>query len=127
MDRIRILRLVSAEDIICNILKENADTFLIEDPLLIMVNEKRKEVSVNMQHYLPIEIIKDNQVILVKQNVMSIMKPSDSVSQFYEEMILKMHEVIVAKQKAKEQAEEDPHLMQDIMLAIEESQNSILH
>ena len=126
MHRVKLIRLVSGEDILCNIVEEDYETLFIENPLMISLKFKNKESSISMGHWLPIEILKDNRVCLTKNNIICLMEPSDSLIEYYLNMMEKMYAAMIALEKSKN-LEEDLDNMNDVMLALEESQNSILH
>ena len=63
-DEVKILRLVTGEDIICNYYKVSTDSYVVTDPMMLIVKFKGRNSSVIMEHWLPVEVIKNNEVLI---------------------------------------------------------------
>lgn len=124
-DQIKILRLITGEDIICGYIKASTESIVVQDPMLLIVKFKGKESNVFMEHWLPIEVIKSNEVLLKPQDVITMFDPKDSLAEYYQGLVTKLHKAI--ENRLKLESMEDINEMIDIMEAIDESQNAILH
>lgn len=125
MENVKIVRTVSGDDVIGNVLyDEIKDEYFLEDPMLVYIKNKNGETSLILQHWLPVEIIKENEVLLKGKDVLTLLDPSDSLCEYYTVSVKKIKEQLIAKQKKKETELED---MVDILDALEESVFNTLH
>jgi len=124
-EQIKILRLSTGEDIICSFHKISIDSYLVEDPMLLIVKFKGRDSSVLMEHWLPIEVIKHNSILINPRDVITMFDPKDSLAEYYQNLIMKLHKAIERKNQLENMENLDE--MIDIMEAIEESQGQILH
>jgi len=123
-NEVKIIRLVTGEDIICSFHKISTESFLICDPMVLIVKFKGKDSSVLMEHWLPIEIVKSNEVVVNPRDIITMFDPKESLAEYYTNLVDKLHRTI-EKRKQIENMEIDE--MIDIMEALEESQGQILH
>ena len=123
-DEIKILRLVTGEDIICNYYKVSVDSYLVADPMMLIVKFKGKDSTVIMEHWLPVEVIKSNEVLINPRDVITMYDPNDSLAEYYTNLVDKLHRTI---ERRKQIENLDINEMVDIMEAIEESQGETLH
>jgi len=123
-DEVKILRLVTGEDIICNYYKVSTDSYVITDPMMLIVKFKGRNSSVIMEHWLPVEVIKNNEVLINPRDVITMFDPKESLAEYYMNLVDKLHRTI---EKRKQIENMDLDEMVDIMEALEESQGQILH
>ena len=123
-DEVKILRLVTGEDIICNYYKVSSDSYVITDPMMLIVKFKGRNSSVIMEHWLPVEVIKNNEVLINPRDVITMFDPKESLAEYYINLVDKLHRTI---EKRKQIENLDLDEMVDIMEALEESQGETLH
>lgn len=123
-DEVKILRLVTGEDIICNYYKVSSDSYVITDPMMLIVKFKGRNSSVIMEHWLPVEVIKNNEVLINPRDVITMFDPKESLAEYYINLVYKLHRTI---EKRKQIENLDLDEMVDIMEALEESQGETLH
>lgn len=123
-DEVKILRLVTGEDIICNYYKVSSDSYVITDPMMLIIKFKGRNSSVVMEHWLPVEVIKNNEVLINPRDVITMFDPKDSLAEYYANLVDKLHRMV---EKRKQIENLDLDEMVDIMEALEESQGQILH
>lgn len=123
-DEVKILRLVTGEDIICNYFKVSSDSYVITDPMMLIVKFKGRNSSVVMEHWLPVEVVKNNEVLINPRDVITMFDPKDSLAEYYTNLVDKLHRTI---EKRKQIENLDLDEMVDIMEALEESQGETLH
>lgn len=121
---IKILRLVTGEDIICGFHKISTDSYLVCDPMVLIVKFKGKESSVLMEHWLPIEVVKDNEVLISPRDVITMFSPKDSLAEYYSNLVEKLRRTI---ERTKKMEETDVDEMIDLLEAIEESKFHSVH
>lgn len=123
-DQVKILRLVTGEDIICSYYKVSTESYVVSDPMMLIVKFKGKDSSVIMEHWLPVEVIKSNEVLINPRDVITTIEPNDSLAEYYMNLVDKLHRTI---QRRKNLENLDFDELSDIMEALEESQGEILH
>ena len=93
-DQVKILRLVTGEDIICNYYKVSNESYVVADPMLLIVKFKGKNSNVIMEHWLPVEVIKSNEVLINPRDVITFIEPKESLSEYYTNLVEKLHRTI---------------------------------
>lgn len=125
MRNVKIIRIITGEDVICNFIEDEGGTYMME-PMQIYLKGNGDKYSVMMDHWLPIEIIGDNITRVNPRNIISVFEPNDSISEYYSTMMDKINKILINKAKIREM-EEDGVDMDDVMNAIDESQSETLH
>lgn len=85
MPDVKIVRLQSGEDIICT-LKENPNTgeLILVDPMTIIFKKlPNGKTFMMIAPWLPVEIIEDNVVNIFSGDVLTLMKPRNSIISYY--------------------------------------------
>ena len=123
-DEVKILRLVTGEDIICNYYKVSADSYVVTDPMMLIVKFKGRNSSVVMEHWLPVEVVKSNEVLINPRDVITMFDPKEGLAEYYTNLVEKLHRTIEKRNQIENM---DLDEMIDIMEALEESQGQILH
>jgi len=123
-DEVKILRLVTGEDIICNYYKVSNDSYVVADPMMLIVKFKGRNSNIIMEHWLPVEVIKSNEVLINPRDVVAMFDPKDSLAEYYTNLVDKLHRTIEKRNQIENM---DLDEMVDIMEALEESQGQILH
>lgn len=120
---IKILRLKNGDDIICD-LEKDGNTYFVNDPMLIwMVSEGRKS-KLSMDHWLPVEVIKDNFVTLKSEDILAEFYPNESLEEYYTHIIDEFNSVLHAKQMANEMSDEE---LIETIVALQEGNGSTIH
>ena len=122
-DEVKILRLVTGEDIICNYYKVSADSYVVTDPMMLIVKFKGRNSSVVMEHWLPVEVVKSNEVLINPRDVITMFDPKEGLAEYYTNLVEKLHRTIEKRNQIENM---DLDEMIDIMEALEESQGQIL-
>lgn len=129
---VKILRLVSGEDLIGNIL-ENDNSFVITEPLHMIF--KRTDVGSVMVllPWLPVEFIEENIATIAKNNVLAIIDPKDKLIKYYDENIQILKDKLDKMERDQnkimsydEADEEEDSYETDELLDLEPS-NKLLH
>lgn len=110
MDKsIKIVRLVSGEDIVGEYLLEDNKT-IISNPMTIIVQRKTSGSAMMMVPWLPVELISDNITVMDNNHILTVVEPRDSLIEYYLNMVkqtqleVKVNEKYL--QKANEQLED---------------------
>ena len=123
-NEVKILRLATGEDIICSFLKIEKNTYLVIDPMSLIIKFKGGESTVLMQHWLPVEVISSNEVVLQDRDILCYLEPNDSMKEYYNNLSDKLREEIRKKKLFNDMDIED---QMDILLAMEEIKEQSIH
>ena len=119
MDNVKIIRLKNGEDIVGQITTNNNDTFDVLEPMTVGVDFRGREAGLVMQHWLPIQLVKKNEVTLSNNDILCFIEPDNNFCEYYTNTVQKIHELLKAKNLVDSLEDEE---MNNIMDAIEELQ-----
>ena len=125
MEEIKILRLVTGEDIICQFIKISTDNYAVMNPMAIFVKYKGSKSNLVMSHWLPVEIVKKNEVLISPRDVVTMFDPIDDVAEYYDRMVENLNKMMKAKFTPAKFDDLDE--MEEIQEALIESENQIIH
>jgi hypothetical protein len=123
-DEVKIIRLVTGEDIICGFHKVSTESYLVCDPMALRVKFKGKDSTVLMEHWLPIEVVKNNEILINPRDVITMFDPKDSLAEYYINLVEFLHKSI---EKVKLMENEELDEMVDLLEALEESKFYSIH
>jgi hypothetical protein len=116
MDNIKIVRLKNGEDIVGQ-LYDIEDSYDVIEPMTVDVEYRGKEAGLVMRHYLPIQLVKHNEVTIKQSDVLCIMEPSEDFAEYYVNTVEKVHDLLKARNLVDELDDDE---VNDIMDALEE-------
>ena len=124
---VRIIRLKSGEDILCNLLI-NEDKVLINllEPMLISTEIHFNEEHLVLTSWLPVSLIKENRSVIPITEVMCVMHPNDELIEYYNEMVIKMNSSLIVKD-ADDLTEEEVAQMMEVMEEIKSTKGLVIH
>jgi hypothetical protein len=125
MEEIKMLRLVTGEDIICRFIKISSESYAIMNPMVIAVRYKNKSSNLTMAHWLPVEIVKKNEVLMHPRDILAMYDPIDDVAEYYDTMVDKLTEMMKADFTPVDIG--DITDMDDIAEAIKQSESQVIH
>jgi hypothetical protein len=125
MEEIKILRLASGEDIICQFIKVSTESYVVMNPMAIFVKYKGSKSNLVMSHWLPIEIIKKNEVLISPRDVITMFDPIDDVAEYYDRMVENLNKMMKAKFTPAKFDDLDE--MEEIREALKQSETQIIH
>lgn len=84
MEQIKILRMLSGEDIVAEVV-ENARGYIVKNAFQfhIKTNQRTYKETVVLDHWLPVSLLQKNEVFLPLDKILFAVEPSDSFSEFY--------------------------------------------
>lgn len=91
-DQIKILRLVTGEDIICKYLKLEKQLYYVMDPMTLVIRYKSGESTILMQHWLPVEVLEKNEVTLQDRDILTFIEPNEHMREYYASLSEKLRE-----------------------------------
>ena len=125
MDNIKIVRLKNGEDIVGQ-LYDIEDSYDVIEPMTVDVEYRGKEAGLVMRHYLPVQLVKHNEITIKQSDVLCVMEPSDDFVEYYVNTVEKIHDLLKARNLVGELDDDE---VNDIMDALEELEQhgNILH
>lgn len=131
MEEIKILRLVTGEDIICRFIKVSTDSYAIMNPMVVGIKYKKDGANLTMAHWLPIEIIKKNETLINPRDVIAIVDPADDVAEYFDMTVDKLNDLMKAKFTPTDFKDlddlDDLDDLEEISEAIKQSHKHIIH
>lgn len=98
MDNIKIVRLKNGEDIIGQLTANGMNSYDITEPMSVGLELRGgQELGLVMRHWLPIQLVKKNEIVLEKQDILCVMEPADDFCEYYLNTTKKIQDLIKAK------------------------------
>ena len=123
MENIRIVRLKNGEDIVGQINDVN-DSYEIIEPMTVGVEYRNKEAGLVMRHWLPVQLVKHNEITIKRDDVLCILEPADEFAEYYVNTVEKIHDLLQARNLVDSLDDEE---VNNIMDALEEQYGNTLH
>ena len=131
---IKIVRLQSGEDVICNYYADDENgVVLLADPMhLIFKRMPTGRTVMMMMPWLPIEIIKDNSAIVYDSDILTIIEPKDELINYYNQNVFHSQELAddnsIAEQLLETEDEDDlEEKAEELLEILKERKKSNLH
>ena len=138
-NNIKIVRLQSGEDVICNYYadEENGQVLLGDPMHLIFKRMPTGKTVMVMMPWLPMEIIKDNSALIYDSDILTIVDPKDELIHYYNQNVFYSLEAeegnSLAEQLLEEDDEEDDEdedadmKVEELMEILQERKKNNLH
>ena len=96
---IKIVRLQNGEDIIGNMIKQEPgyNGYIIEEPMSVGLEYRGKEAGLLMHHWLPVQLIKKNEITLEQKDILCVLEPNDEFCEYYLNTVEKIKALLAAK------------------------------
>lgn len=126
LDTIKILRLKNGEDIIGYVKSENNITYDISEPMTVDVEVRGSNAGhLIMNNWLPVQLIKLNEVTIKSEDILLIMEPQDHFVEYYMDTVDKLKMILDAKREAANMTDEQ---LTEILNALEDmDEGSSIH
>jgi hypothetical protein len=121
MNTIKIVRLISGEDIVGTLTDTLDGNYDVAEPMAVDVEFRGKESGLIMRHWLPVQIVKKNEISLSRKDVLCILEPSDEFCEYYANTVEKIRELLQARDLIDDMEEDE---MDDIMIDFENLQQN---
>jgi hypothetical protein len=124
-NNIKIVRLQNGEDIM-GCFTANNENFDVSEPMAVHVEHNGKEAGLMMRHWLPVQLIKKNEITLEHKDILCVLEPSEEFCEYYLNTVEKIKALLKAKTLVDNMNNEE---VNDIMDAFEEMNNNgnLLH
>jgi hypothetical protein len=107
MNTIKIVRLKSGEDIIGNVTANGIQYYDIDEPMAFEVDYRGNHSGLVMRHWLPVQLLKKNQIQLNAHDVLCVLEPDDEFSEYYLNTVEKVNRLLEAKASVKNMTDEE--------------------
>jgi hypothetical protein len=121
---IKIVRLKNGEDIIGSLERLPIDDIQITEPMSVEITNRGHENGLVMSHWLPVQLIKKNEITIKSCDVLTIFEPNDEFAEYYVNTVEKIKSLMKAKEITDELSDDE---IEDIMDALEDSEGQVLH
>jgi len=130
MNNVKLIRLHNGDDIIATYeIKE--DTVIVSEPMLVQMHLQGNHMGLVLQHWLPIQIIKNNQTTISSKDILCFIDANDELVEYYINSVEKIKSLFSAREALDNQEMEDiEDEMESISLAMEElieDNNVVIH
>jgi hypothetical protein len=123
-DIIKIVRLKNGEDIIGSLTSLPIDDIQITEPMTVSVINRGQENGLVMSHWLPVQLIKKNEITIKSCDVLTIFEPNEEFAEYYVHTVEKIKSLMKAKEITDELSDDE---IEDIMDALDDSEGQVLH
>ena len=74
----------------------------LDNPMVVDIDHSGQRNSLTMHHYLPVQIIKKNTISVANNNILCEIDPSAEFSEYYQSTVIKISELLRAKNIVEE-------------------------
>ena len=126
MYSILIVKLQNGEDLIANVhVSITGSTFILVEPMRFFVDVRNNNALV-MQHYLPVQLVKDNKISIKDKDILAMVDPDNEFVEYYYHTIDKIKRLMKAKADIEQMSDEEiNHIINQFEL--ENNETGILH
>lgn len=122
----QIIKLQNGEDLIANVdLSITGKSYILEEPMRFYVDYRNNNALV-MQHYLPVQLVKDNSVCIKETDILAMLNPDEEFVEYYYHTIEKIKRLMKAKADIAEMSDEEINNIIN-QFELENNETGILH
>jgi outer membrane lipopolysaccharide assembly protein LptE/RlpB len=118
---ISILRLVTGEDIIGNVTKEldydHQYNYKVESPMVVTIAYNGKESVMQLQHWLPVQLLKANVSVIKDKDIITMVEPNEVFATYYSETAMKLKKILATEEELHKLEEEMRNMEINNMIA----------
>jgi hypothetical protein len=111
MNSIKIVRLQNGEDIVGQCSANGISAFDIIEPMTVGVEYRNKEAGLVMRHWLPVQLVKKNEITINDTDILCVIEPTDDFVEYYMNTVEKIHDLLKAKNLVDEMSDEEIDLI----------------
>lgn len=126
MENIKIVRLKNGEDIVGQLFDYldtdgKIESYDVIEPMTVDLEYRGKEAGLIMRHWLPVQLVKHNEINIKQQDVLCLLEPSDDFAEYYVNTVEKIHDLLKARNLVDELSDDE---IEDIMDAYDDLQQN---
>ena len=124
MENIKIVRLKNGEDIVGQLINVD-DSYDVIEPMTVDVEYRGKEPGLVMRHWLPIQLVKHNEINIKQSDVLCVLEPSDDFAEYYVNTVEKIHDLLKARNLVDELDDDEVNDIMDALEELEQAGNTL--
>ena len=124
MENIKIVRLKNGDDIVGQLINVN-DSYDVIEPMTVDVEYRGKEPGLVMRHWLPIQLVKHNEINIKQSDVLCVLEPSDDFAEYYVNTVEKIHDLLKARNLVDELDDDEVNDIMDALEELEQAGNTL--
>jgi hypothetical protein len=132
MNNTKIVRLQNDSELIADVIEIMEGQYVFQNPMEFDLQYSKTGVMhIMLQHFLPHKLVKENEVLIDKKDIVFITTPSDEFAEYYSNQVLSL------KESEQDVSEYDKKLQEDLQekakkilleaFSVIESEGSTLH
>jgi hypothetical protein len=98
MNNIKILRLKNGDDIV-GLVDISDENYKVTEPMIVGIEPRGRYNGLIMQHWLPVQLVKNKTIVISKSDVMFAMEPTDELSEYYVVTLEKINKILKKQQE----------------------------
>jgi hypothetical protein len=117
--KVQIVKLNNGDDLIANVAMHGGE-YILDEPMSFGLDMRGHTANLVMRHYLPVQLLKKNQMQITISNVLSVIDPDEEFTEYYRDTVFRLNEILKAKKLASEMDDLD---LTDLIEAFEDIQH----
>lgn len=109
MTNIKIIRLLTGEDIISTIEETESGEYLLSQPMFFEIEYRNQTSHISMSHFLPVQMIQKNEVVIYFKDVMFMIDPTDEFAEYYNNSVDKLKGLFELRDSLMENPSGEPN------------------
>ena len=93
---IKIVRLQNGEDIMGNVTSLDVGKFNVSEPMSVGLEYRNKEAGLIMNHWLPVQLLKKNEITIEQKDILGVLEPSEEFCEYYLNTVEKIKALLAA-------------------------------
>ncbi len=122
MEIIKILRLVTGEDIIAYIERYQSEV-IVRSPMEVYLKTDPRTGNevLSLNNWLPFSILKENETVIQVKDILCVMEPSSELNEYYENAVLSVEESMIDKSNtsASNEAEMKSQMLKTFLMNLD--------
>ena len=103
----QIIKLQNGTDLIANVCMLGQEHYVLDEPMEFGVDFHGQSAGLVMKHYLPVQLLKKNQMEIHAKDVLSVMDPDDEFCEYYINTVSKIKALLQARNIVNEMTDEE--------------------
>jgi hypothetical protein len=122
MEIIKILRLVTGEDIIAYIERYQSEV-IVRSPMEVYLKTDPRTGNevLSLNNWLPFSILKENETVIQVKDILCVLEPSSELNEYYENAVLSVEESVSNKSNtsASNEAEMKSQMLKTFLMNLD--------
>jgi hypothetical protein len=122
MEIIKILRLVTGEDIIAYIERYQSEV-IVRSPMEVYLKTDPRTGNevLSLNNWLPFSILKENETVIQVKDILCVLEPSSKLNEYYENAVLSVEESMIDKSNtsASNEAEMKSQMLKTFLMNLD--------